>query len=182
MSSAGVFCLCALAMLFLFATCSAVRFPRRKSSQAWFEIFGVLCVTIVLRLGTLRSIPPEAFFPKQDKTPPEEDSRPEPSERFQPRPLDAWPKKRIPLRQPCEYLKRQGWRIRFQVFVTSGSRCMALHSWQHPDCSSEYFQLVMRVSLMNVAGLVAGERHPHLLADASVRQDRRKRMPQAVER
>ena len=67
MSSAGVFCLCTLALLLLFTTCSAVSFPRRKSSQAWFEIFGVLCVTIVLLLGTLRSIPPEAFF---RRTPP----------------------------------------------------------------------------------------------------------------
>jgi hypothetical protein len=43
------------------------------------------------------------------------------------------------------------------------------NSWQHPDCRLEYFEVVMRVFLMNVAGLVAGERHPHFLADASVR-------------
>ena len=96
MSSAGIFCLCALALLLVFAMCSALTFPRRKSSQAWFEIFGVLCVTIVLLLGTLRNIPPEAFFPKQNKTPsPEEPLPPAWWERVPPRGID-WPRKRFP--------------------------------------------------------------------------------------
>jgi hypothetical protein len=99
MSSVGVFCLCALVLLVVFATCSALSFPRRKLSQAVFETFGVLCIALALVLGTLRSIPPEAFFPKQDRTPRsnEEDFRPEPGDESfpKPRPLDAWPKKRI---------------------------------------------------------------------------------------
>jgi hypothetical protein len=60
-------------MLLLFATCSAVRFPRRKLSQTLFETFGVLCIALLLVLGVLRSVPPEAFFPKQEKTLPGED-------------------------------------------------------------------------------------------------------------
>jgi hypothetical protein len=47
--------------------CSALTFPRRKLSQAVFEIFGVLCVTIVLLFGTLRSIPPEAIFSEAEQ-------------------------------------------------------------------------------------------------------------------
>jgi hypothetical protein len=74
MSQAGVFCLVALVVLTVFATCSAVSFPRRKLSQACFETFGVLCVTLLLLLGTLKSIPPEAFFPKQHKTPAKEEA------------------------------------------------------------------------------------------------------------
>ena len=45
-------------------------------SQTLFETFGVICVALVLVLGTWKSIPPEAFFPKQDKTPPAEQTLP----------------------------------------------------------------------------------------------------------
>ena len=72
MSSAGVLCLCALALLIVFAICSAVWFPRCRVSQRLFETFGVLCIALVLMLGILRSIPPEALFPKRDNTPPAE--------------------------------------------------------------------------------------------------------------
>src|SRR5215510_6627561 len=72
MSSVGVFCLGALVLLIVFATCSALTFRTRKLSQAVFETFGVLCIALVLALGTLKSIPPEAFFPKQEKTPPKQ--------------------------------------------------------------------------------------------------------------
>lgn len=74
MSQAGVLCLCALVLLVLFATCSAVRFPRRGWSQALFEMLGVLCVAFFLALGAFKSIPPEAFFRKtprpQEQEPP----------------------------------------------------------------------------------------------------------------
>ena len=51
----------------------------------------------------------------------------------------------------------------------SSERCVVLHSRQRANSGPEYFQLVMGVLLMDVTGLVAGQRHPHFLADASVR-------------
>jgi hypothetical protein len=44
-------------LLLLFATCSAVRFPRRKLSQALFETFAVLCVVLVLLIGFRQASP-----------------------------------------------------------------------------------------------------------------------------
>jgi hypothetical protein len=39
------------ALLLLFAMCSAIRFPRRQSSQALFGTLGVLCIALVLLLS-----------------------------------------------------------------------------------------------------------------------------------
>jgi hypothetical protein len=98
MSSVGIFCLCALALLLVFATCSALTFPRRKLSQAVFETFGVLCVTLLLVVGTWRSIRPETFFPRRTKPQPEELLQPlEWWERtLPPRGIDDLPRKRLP--------------------------------------------------------------------------------------
>jgi hypothetical protein len=98
MHSVGVFCLYALVPLVGFTMCSAISFPRRKSSQGLFETFGVLCIALVLVLGTLRSIPLETFLPREPRQPVEEEVRPlEWWERTLPlRRIHDLPRKRLP--------------------------------------------------------------------------------------
>jgi hypothetical protein len=68
MLSGGIFCLCALVVLIVLATCSAIKFPRRPLSQALFESLGVLFVAFVLVLGTITSTPPEEFLRRTHKS------------------------------------------------------------------------------------------------------------------
>jgi hypothetical protein len=64
MSSAGVFCLCALVLLVVFATFSARGFPEKWNvSQIVFETFAVLAIALVLSLGILITNRPAESFP-----------------------------------------------------------------------------------------------------------------------
>jgi hypothetical protein len=61
MFTAGIFCICALVLLIMFSTWSAIKFPSWRLPQALFESVAVLCVALVLVLPALKSVPPAAF-------------------------------------------------------------------------------------------------------------------------
>ena len=65
-------------------------------------------------------------------------------------------------------------------------RCCCSHqldadSRQHPDCILQLLQLAVRVTLVNSAFLVPGQRHAHFFGHTGIGKERREAVPQRVE-